>query len=424
MPSSDASVMTPRPPIWMATRMTTRPQRRPVLAGGHDDQAGDGAGGGRGEQRVDERGALSARRRPRRRQAERDDADDQAEHAEREPGGGLPCGAVDELAPPPRHARATPRHRTSRNRPALAGRGNSGTPRRVARPDRRALDAAGSTAAGAGCDGERMTSSAPVRVVWSREMLAYDFGHGHPMTSERLDLTIRLAEDARPARRRRRRAGRRAQVASDALLQTVHDARLRRRRARRVRRTALPTPRTAWARPTTRCSRDMHEASARVVQGSVDSALAVWEGRARARRQRHGRPAPRDAGVGVGLLRLQRRRGRHPRAARRGRAARGLRRRRRAPRRRRAGRVLGRPAGAHGLGARDRAGAVPGHRPRPGDRRTGRRGHGGQRRAARRAPATPAGCGRSTPSCRPWCARSTRTCWSPSTAATRTCWTR
>ena len=67
-----------------------------------------------------------------------------------------------------------------------------------------------------------MTSSAPVRVVWSREMLAYDFGHGHPMTSERLDLTIRLAEalglltgpDVELVG---------AKEASDELLQTVHD---------------------------------------------------------------------------------------------------------------------------------------------------------------------------------------------------------
>src|SRR4051794_31816501 len=52
-----------------------------------------------------------------------------------------------------------------------------------------------------GCDGGRMTPedqqplAGPVRVVWSQEMLAYDFGQGHPMTSERLDLTIRLAQD-------------------------------------------------------------------------------------------------------------------------------------------------------------------------------------------------------------------------------------
>ena len=37
------------------------PGRRPVLAGGHDDQAGDGARGGGGEQRVDERRAVPAR---------------------------------------------------------------------------------------------------------------------------------------------------------------------------------------------------------------------------------------------------------------------------------------------------------------------------------------------------------------------------
>ena len=108
----------------------------------------------------------------------------------------------------------------------------------------------------------------------------------------------------------------------------------------------------------------MHEASARVVQGSVDSALAVWEGRALHAVNvtgglHHAMPGAasgfcvyNDAAVG------------HPRAAGRGCAAGRLRRHRRAPRRRRPGGVLGRPARAHGLGARDRAGAVPGHRPR------------------------------------------------------------
>src|SRR6218665_4029081 len=79
-----------------------------------------------------------------------------------------------------------------------------------------------------GCDGGRMAPSgqtpltAPVRVLWSQEMLAYDFGQGHPMTPERLDLTIRLPQDPGvfdAADGERAGAG----VARDELLATVHD---------------------------------------------------------------------------------------------------------------------------------------------------------------------------------------------------------
>ncbi|GAA3818258.1 acetoin utilization protein AcuC [Cellulomonas soli] len=118
----------------------------------------------------------------------------------------------------------------------------------------------------------------PVRVVWSPELLGYDFGHGHPMTSERLELTIRLAEDlglldhpdldlvgAGPA--------------SDELLATVHEP-------------AYVAAVHAAAEHGTRdpvrglgtdddpVFADMHEAAARVVQGTVEAALAVWQGRA------------------------------------------------------------------------------------------------------------------------------------------------
>ncbi|MDQ0375227.1 acetoin utilization protein AcuC [Cellulomonas humilata] len=123
-----------------------------------------------------------------------------------------------------------------------------------------------------------MTSSAPVRVVWSREMLAYDFGHGHPMTSERLDLTIRLAEalgllvgdDVELVG---------AEMASDALLQTVHTpAYVAAVHAAST--DGTPDPVFGLGTSDDPVFPDMHEASARVVQGSVDSALAVWEGRA------------------------------------------------------------------------------------------------------------------------------------------------
>ena len=57
------------------------------------------------------------------------------------------------------------------------------------------------------------------RLVYDEELTAYDFGHGHPMSPIRVDLTIRLARelgvldllDVVPA-----------PVADDALLGTVH----------------------------------------------------------------------------------------------------------------------------------------------------------------------------------------------------------
>ena len=82
---------------------------------------------------------------------------------------------------------------------------------------------------------------------------------------------------------------------------------------------------------------------------SVEAARRVWTGEVAARGQHRRRPAPRDARPGQRLLRLQRRRGRDPVAARPRRRAGRLRRRRRPPRRRRRADLLRRPAGAHDL---------------------------------------------------------------------------
>lgn len=118
----------------------------------------------------------------------------------------------------------------------------------------------------------------PVRVVWSQEMLAYDFGQGHPMTSERLDLTIRLAQDLGlfdAADIELADAG----IASDELLATVHDPAYI---------AAVHLASTdgvidlehGLGTTDDPIFPDMHAATARVVQGTVDSVLAVWEGRA------------------------------------------------------------------------------------------------------------------------------------------------
>lgn len=116
----------------------------------------------------------------------------------------------------------------------------------------------------------------PLRVVWSPQLLGYDFGHGHPMTSERLDLTIRLARalglldgavlvDAEPA--------------GDDLLGTVHeDAYVAAVRAASDHGTRDPA--RGLGTDDDPVFPHMHDAAARVVTGTVDAALAVWRGEA------------------------------------------------------------------------------------------------------------------------------------------------
>jgi len=129
-----------------------------------------------------------------------------------------------------------------------------------------------------------MTSSPPVvvptllRLVWSPELLGYDFGQGHPMTSLRVELAMALSRDLGLL------DGDDVQVAdalpaTDAVLETVHEAAyVRAVHAASDEGTADPARGLG--------TRDdpvfphMHEAAARVVAASVDSALAVWDGRA------------------------------------------------------------------------------------------------------------------------------------------------
>ncbi len=116
------------------------------------------------------------------------------------------------------------------------------------------------------------------RVVWSTELLGYDFGPGHPMTSERIDLTIALAGGLglldRPDV-----AVVGADEASDELLGTVHEA------------AYVAAVRAASSGGVVDLARglgtedtpvfpQMHAAAARVVQGTVEAALAVWQGTA------------------------------------------------------------------------------------------------------------------------------------------------
>ncbi|WP_196804562.1 acetoin utilization protein AcuC [Cellulomonas sp. URHD0024] len=125
---------------------------------------------------------------------------------------------------------------------------------------------------------EEQPLTGPVRVVWSPDMLAYDFGQGHPMTSARLDLTIRLAQDL----------GlfdapdvvmADAGVATDDLLARVHD-RAYIAAVHRAATDGVVDLEHGLGTSDDPIFPDMHEASARIVQGTVDSMLAVWEGRA------------------------------------------------------------------------------------------------------------------------------------------------
>jgi acetoin utilization protein AcuC len=115
------------------------------------------------------------------------------------------------------------------------------------------------------------------RVVWDTAFTRYNFGPTHPMAPVRLDLTARLCDalglfDIEGVEV----VG--ADCASDELLATVHDA------------DYLAAVKAASADPRSAdpafglgteddpAFADMHEASSRVVQGTVDSCRAVWEG--------------------------------------------------------------------------------------------------------------------------------------------------
>jgi len=111
------------------------------------------------------------------------------------------------------------------------------------------------------------------RVVWSPDMLGYDFGHGHPMTSDRVELTVRLAEQLGVLDGVELLA---PGIAPDTLLETVHDPDYV--AAVRAAAAGTPDPDRGLGTRDDPVFPHMHEAAARVVQGTVDAALAVWRG--------------------------------------------------------------------------------------------------------------------------------------------------
>lgn len=114
------------------------------------------------------------------------------------------------------------------------------------------------------------------RLVWSPQLLEYDFGRGHPMSPVRLELTMRRIEalglldqptlevvDAVPA--------------TDAVLETVHDAAYI-AAVRRAEATHEPDPLRGLGTEDDPLFAGMHEAAARQLAGSVDLATALWAG--------------------------------------------------------------------------------------------------------------------------------------------------
>jgi acetoin utilization protein AcuC len=118
-----------------------------------------------------------------------------------------------------------------------------------------------------------------LRLVWDETFTRYDFGEGHPMSPKRLDLTARLARDLGLFEH----AGVHvvgAEPAPDEVLQIVHEPRF----VEAVRAASLaPFPideSFGLGTDDVPVFAGMHDASARIVAGTLDAALAVWSGEA------------------------------------------------------------------------------------------------------------------------------------------------
>lgn len=117
------------------------------------------------------------------------------------------------------------------------------------------------------------------RFVWSPALLGYDFGLRHPMSPVRLDLTFRLADRlgvlGLPGVQL---VG--AEPADDEVLATAHTAEYV-AAVRRAGTQGVVDEERGLGTDDDPVFPGMHEAAARVVAGSVESALAVWRDEAR-----------------------------------------------------------------------------------------------------------------------------------------------
>ncbi len=117
--------------------------------------------------------------------------------------------------------------------------------------------------------------TARAQVIWDESFTRYDFGPDHPMAPVRLELTTRLAESLGVLDEVDVHA---PGTATDEMLELVHDP------------AYIAAVRHASAEPDSADQRrglgtdddpafvGMHEASARIVQGTLDLAEAVWSG--------------------------------------------------------------------------------------------------------------------------------------------------
>jgi acetoin utilization protein AcuC len=117
----------------------------------------------------------------------------------------------------------------------------------------------------------------PARVVWDEVFTAYDFGPGHPMGPVRLDLTARLCREFGLFE------GGRAEllsppVASDEVLRTVHDPAYIEAVKQASRDPSRADPHRGLGTEDDPAFTGMHEASARIVAGSVEVSHQVWAG--------------------------------------------------------------------------------------------------------------------------------------------------
>lgn len=111
---------------------------------------------------------------------------------------------------------------------------------------------------------------------WSKELLKYDFGFGHPMSPVRLDLTMRLAEELGLLEGpdiSLVESG----VASDLLLALVHETQYIEAVHKAAEFDAVDEVRGLGSEDNPNFPA-MHDAAARTVQCSVDIALSVWTG--------------------------------------------------------------------------------------------------------------------------------------------------
>ncbi|MDQ0632613.1 acetoin utilization protein AcuC [Arthrobacter pascens] len=119
----------------------------------------------------------------------------------------------------------------------------------------------------------------PTTVVWSPAMTAYNFGPGHPMAPERMDLTVRLARslgllDLAHV------AVKAPEVASDAELETVHSPEYVEAVHRVSEDPAWPDEARGLGTEDDPAFAGMHEAAARLGGGSLLAASAILDGSA------------------------------------------------------------------------------------------------------------------------------------------------